>query len=163
MSQSLATLAGLVMGALLFCLAATGRAGEAQPINANVELESRAQALSHKLRCLVCQNQSIAESDAELAQDLRQEVRKQLSEGKTETEIIDFLVVRYGDFVLYDPPLDARTLILWGAPIIFSLAGIALLGWRLRRRGLPQTALSEAQKHAAQTLLEDTSESERPA
>lgn len=91
-------------------------------------------ALSHKLRCLVCQNQSIAESDAPLAQDLRGQVREQLAAGRSDDQILDYLVARYGDFVLYEPPLRASTLLLWAGPLALLVAGLGWLGWRLRRR-----------------------------
>ena len=79
--------------------------------------EKRLQKLSEELRCLVCQNQTIADSNAELAQDLRREVRTMIKDGKTDNEIVDFMVTRYGDFVLYRPPVKGITLLLWGGPI----------------------------------------------
>jgi cytochrome c-type biogenesis protein CcmH/NrfF len=85
--------------------------------------EKRLQKLSEELRCLVCQNQTIADSNAELAQDLRREVRGMIKDGKTDKEIVDFMVVRYGDFVLYRPPVKGITLLLWGGPIALMLLG----------------------------------------
>ena len=95
-------------------------------------LEERARALSGQLRCLVCQNQSIEDSDAELAVDLRYEVRRQLVEGKSDAVILDGLRNRYGDYILLNPPVTATTYLLWGAPILIVLFGCGLL-WVYRR------------------------------
>ncbi len=96
--------------------------------------EKRLQHLSEELRCLVCQNQTIADSNAELAQDLRREIRGMIGDGKSDKEIIDFMVVRYGDFVLYRPPVKGITLLLWGGPLALMLLGIVALIRHLRRR-----------------------------
>ena len=96
--------------------------------------EKRLQHLSEELRCLVCQNQTIADSNAELAQDLRREIRGMIKDGKSDKEIIDFMVVRYGDFVLYRPPVKGITLLLWGGPVALMLLGIFALVRYLRRR-----------------------------
>ena len=96
--------------------------------------EKRLQVLSEELRCLVCQNQTIADSNAELAQDLRHEIRGMIAGGKSDKEIIDFMVVRYGDFVLYRPPVKGITLLLWGGPLALMLLGIVALIRHLRRR-----------------------------
>lgn len=96
--------------------------------------EKRLQKLSEELRCLVCQNQTIADSNAELAQDLRREVRTMIKDGKTDKEIVDFMVVRYGDFVLYRPPVKGITLLLWGGPVALMLLGMFALQRYLRRR-----------------------------
>jgi cytochrome c-type biogenesis protein CcmH len=108
--------------------------------------EARFQALTQELRCLVCQNQSLADSHAELAGDLRREVHEMIKDGKEDREIVDFLVRRYGDFVLYRPPLDPRTAALWLGPIgLLVLAG--LVGYiAVRRRGAtppPEVAAEE--------------------
>ncbi len=96
--------------------------------------EKRLQLLSEELRCLVCQNQTIADSNAELAQDLRREIRTMIRDGKSDKEIIDFMVVRYGDFVLYRPPVKGITLLLWGGPLALMLLGLVILVRYLRRR-----------------------------
>ncbi len=96
--------------------------------------EKRLQALSEELRCLVCQNQNIADSNAELAQDLRREIRVMIKDGKSDKEIVDFMVARYGDFVLYRPPVKGITLLLWGGPIALMLLGLVVLLRYLRRR-----------------------------
>ena len=117
-------------------------------------LEKRVRDLSSELRCLVCQNQTLADSNAPLAVDLRNQVREQLKNGKSERDVIDFLVARYGDFVLYRPPLQANTVLLWLGPFILLALGLALLVWRLRRRRVPEPELSEAERARAARLLE---------
>lgn len=94
----------------------------------------RYQALLHELRCVVCQNQSIAESDAPLAEDLRRQVATQIRDGRSDVEIRRYLTDRYGDFVLYNPPLKRSTWLLWFGPFALLLIAIAGVGWRLRRR-----------------------------
>ncbi len=129
-------------------------ADEARPAVDNPELEARVMALSHDLRCLVCQNESIAESRAPLALDLRQQVREQFQAGKNEDEVVDFLVSRYGDFVLYRPPFKAATVLLWLGPGLLLLAALGWLGWRLRRRaGDAVPDLSEDEHARARALL----------
>ncbi|HEV7477061.1 MAG TPA: cytochrome c-type biogenesis protein, partial [Burkholderiales bacterium] len=83
------------------------------------DLDRRVAELSAELRCLVCQNQSIADSNADLAVDLRRQIREQLGSGKSERDVVDFMVQRYGDFVLYRPPLKASTVLLWAGPFLF--------------------------------------------
>jgi len=117
-------------------------------------LEKRVRDLSSELRCLVCQNQTLADSNAPLAVDLRNQVREQLKSGKSERDVIDFLVARYGDFVLYRPPLQANTVLLWLGPFLLLAAGLALLVWRLRRRRVPEPELSAADRERAARLLE---------
>jgi cytochrome c-type biogenesis protein CcmH len=131
---------------LLFCGLAAAQEDPA--------LEKRVHDLSSELRCLVCQNQTLADSSAPLAVDLRNQVREQLKSGKSERDVIDFLVARYGDFVLYRPPLQANTVLLWAGPFLLLVAGLALLVWRLRRRRVPEAELSEADRARAAKLLE---------
>ena len=96
-------------------------------------LEERARGLTIQLRCLVCQNQSIDDSDAELARDLRLLVRERLSAGDSDAQVLDFIVARYGDFVLLNPPFKASTLLLWATPVLAVLAGLAILFTRRRQ------------------------------
>jgi len=117
-------------------------------------LEKRVRDLSSELRCLVCQNQTLADSNAPLAVDLRNQVREQLKSGKSERDVVDFLVARYGDFVLYRPPLQANTVLLWLGPFLLLVAGFALLVWRVRRRRVPEPEISEADRARAARLLE---------
>jgi cytochrome c-type biogenesis protein CcmH len=115
--------------------------------------EARARSLFHELRCMVCQNQSIADSDAPLAKDLRELVRERVSAGDSETEIKSFLVARYGDFVLLRPPLDASTLLLWGAPAIVLLLGAGATLMAFRRRGGAPTELSADEERRLRRAL----------
>ena len=117
-------------------------------------LDKRVAGLAQELRCLVCQNQTLADSNAPLAVDLRNQIREQLKDGASERDVIDFMVARYGDFVLYRPPLKASTLALWIGPFLLLALGIFLLLRRLVRRRAPELALSEAERARAAKLLE---------
>ena len=117
-------------------------------------LERRAIALEKELRCLVCQNQTLADSNAPLAVDLRNQIREQLAAGKSERDVVDFLVARYGDFVLYRPPFKATTLLLWTGPFLFLIGGFYVLVRFLRRRRVPEPQLSAAERERAAKLLE---------
>jgi cytochrome c-type biogenesis protein CcmH len=117
-------------------------------------LDKRVAGLAHELRCLVCQNQTLADSNAPLAVDLRNQIREQLKGGASEREVIDFMVARYGDFVLYRPPLKASTLALWIGPFVLLALGAFLLLRRLVRRRVPEPQLSEAERARAAKLLE---------
>src|SRR5688500_9210375 len=119
----------------------------------NTELDKRVAALAHELRCLVCQNQTLADSNAPLAVDLRNQIREQLKAGASERDVIDFMVARYGDFVLYRPPFKASTVLLWFGPFLLLLVGVFILARRLRRRA-PEPKLSEADRARAEKLLE---------
>ena len=115
--------------------AALGAAAkEAAPAAADPVLEARMQAITLELRCLVCQNQTIADSHADLAVDLRNQVREMLRQGKTDREIIDYMTARYGDFVLYRPPVKGTTMLLWFGPAVLLVGGVAILWLVLRRR-----------------------------
>lgn len=110
-----------------------------------------------ELRCLVCQNESLAGSQAGVAQDLRMEVYRMMQEGKSRQDVIDFLVARYGDFVLYEPPLKASTVILWFGPFLFvGLAGWLLFRTLQRKKAEPEQDLSEAERARLQQLLART-------
>ena len=102
---------------------ATAYAGEAKPISDDLALEARLKAMSQELRCLVCQNSTLADSDAPLAEDLRKEIREQLRAGKSDQEVIDYLVARYGDFVRYRPPVNNETALLWFGPFLLLIIG----------------------------------------
>ena len=117
-------------------------------------LEKRVQQLSHELRCLVCQNQTLADSNAPLAVDLRNQVREQLKSGRSERDVIDFLVARYGDFVLYRPPLKASTVLLWTGPFLLLAFGLLVLFLRIRRKASPPPELSNVERERAAKLLE---------
>lgn len=132
-------------------------AKEAAPLAQDPVIEQRLIKLSEDLRCLVCQNESLAGSHADLANDLRREIREQMKQGKSDREITDFLVQRYGDFVLYRPPVKSSTLLLWFGPFILLLAGagtlVIYLNRRRKRVGDEETPLSEEQKQQAENLL----------
>ena len=117
-------------------------------------LERRVTNLAHELRCLVCQNQTLADSQAPLAVDLRNQVREQLAAGKSEREVVDFMVARYGDFVLYRPPLKATTVLLWVGPFLFLLVGFYVRVRFLRRRQVPAPQLSAEERARAAKLLQ---------
>jgi len=133
-------------------------AGEAKDMAADPVLEKRMIGLAENLRCLVCQNESLASSHAELAEDLRREVREQMAKGKSDQEIIDYLVARYGDFVLYNPPVKSYTVLLWFGPFAMLLLGAGVLVFQLRKRRqtVQESVLTpEAQARAASLLNEE--------
>ena len=118
------------------------------------DLDRRVMNLAHELRCLVCQNETLADSQAPLAADLRNQIREQLAAGKSEQDVVDFLVARYGDFVLYRPPLKATTVLLWAGPFLFLAFGAFFLVRLVRRRRVPEPQLSAADRSRAAKLLE---------
>ena len=115
-------------------VAAAQTGGSAQPAVADPELEKRVLAVSVELRCLVCQNQTIADSNADLAVDLRNQVREMLRQGKSQADIVDYMTARYGDFVLYRPPVKNTTALLWFGPPLLLGSGLLALWLILRRR-----------------------------
>jgi cytochrome c-type biogenesis protein CcmH len=108
---------------LLLLISSTAFAGEAQPLGEDAALEARLKAMSQELRCLVCQNSTLADSSAPLAEDLRKEIRVQLRAGKSDKEVVDYLVARYGDFVRYRPPVNNSTALLWFGPFLLLIIG----------------------------------------
>jgi cytochrome c-type biogenesis protein CcmH len=123
-------------------------AADAVPTEKDAVAASRAVKLSEKLRCLVCQNQTIADSSAELAQDLRRQIREQIAAGRTDDEIVDYMVARYGDFVLYQPPVKATTALLWAGPALLLLIGFFGLARIVRaRRAEPEAPQLTAEEH----------------
>ena len=122
----------------------------------DASLDARVQKLSEELRCLVCQNQSLADSHADLAVDLKNQVREKLKQGASDKEVIAFMTERYGDFVLYRPPLKATTLLLWFGPALLLIGGLIALFVRLRRRVAVEAPppLSDAERARAAALLE---------
>jgi cytochrome c-type biogenesis protein CcmH len=131
------------------------QAKEAAPRAENELTEKRLIAISSELRCLVCQNESLSGSNAELAQDLRREIRTLINDGKSDNEIMEFMVSRYGDFVRYRPPLKGTTLLLWFGPGLLFVVALAALVRYLRRRdqALKDTPLSTEEQRQADTLL----------
>lgn len=147
--KPLALLLGLI-------LAGSVVAKEAPTVAADPVLEKRVMALASELRCLVCQNQTIADSNAELAVDLKNQVREKLKQGESKEKIIAYMVARYGDFVLYRPPVKATTLPLWIGPFALLLAALAgLFYYIVRRRSVaPAAALSEEEQARVRSLLD---------
>jgi cytochrome c-type biogenesis protein CcmH len=119
---------------IAFLLPAFVAAKDAEPAVADPVLEARMLRIASELRCLVCQNQTIADSHADLAQDLRRQVREMLERGDSDQQIIDYMTARYGDFVLYRPPLKSSTALLWFGPALLLVGGFTTLVIVLRRR-----------------------------
>lgn len=115
--------------------------------------EQRAETLGHQLRCLVCQNESVEESNADLARDLRRIIRQRIVSGDSDQQVTDWMVARYGDFVRLRPPFNAMTFVLWGAPGLAVLAGIAAVLVARRRRPAPPEPLNEAERRRLADLL----------
>lgn len=136
-------------------------AQEAKPLAADPALEARVMSIADQLRCLVCQNETIAASQADLAVDLRNQIRLKLEQGQSEAQIKDFMVQRYGDFVLYRPPVKSTTWLLWGGPFVLLAAAAAtlVLTIRRRRRDAPPAPLSDDERQRVQRLLGE----DRPA
>ncbi|MDR0996883.1 MAG: cytochrome c-type biogenesis protein CcmH [Zoogloeaceae bacterium] len=150
------SLSALLFAVALSCLATLAQAEEARPVAADPVAEARLQALAGELRCLVCQNETIAASNAELAQDLRRQIRQMIQTGKSDADIRKYMVDRYGDFVLYKPPFQSNTLLLWFLPPALFLAAVAILLLYIRRRGQtrPAELSEEARRRAAELLKE---------
>jgi len=148
------TLLALLL-AVTFLATPWAAAQEARPRAADPVLEAEVLRIAEDLRCLVCQNETIAASNADLAVDLRQQVREQLQAGRSKREILDYMVARYGDFVLYNPPVKPITWLLWGGPFLLLIVMSTWL-WRLlrRRRAMAEaTPLTDAERQRARELL----------
>jgi cytochrome c-type biogenesis protein CcmH len=150
-------LLALALALLLALPAAASPERQAQPMAQDPALEARVMAIAEELRCLVCQNETIAASHAALAVDLRGQIRVKLREGQSAEQILDFMVARYGNFVRYRPPLQASTVLLWVGPFVLLLvAGLAMAGnIRRRRRETQAPPLTAAQRERARRLLAD--------
>lgn len=138
-------------------LAQPALAKEAAPLAEDPAVEKRMIEISEELRCLVCQNESLAGSQADLAKDLREEVRGLIKSGKSDEEVKDFLVSRYGDFVLYRPQVKPITYVLWAGPFVLLVIGIIVLVSFLRKRNkqVDEQPLSETDRKRAEALLKD--------
>jgi cytochrome c-type biogenesis protein CcmH len=145
---------GFILIAIISVCSCVAIAGEAQP-NEDPQIEARMRALTEQLRCLVCQNETLAESRADLAEDLRREIRKEIKAGKSDPEIIAFLTQRYGDFILYNPPVKATTYLLWFGPFVLLVVGMAVLFRYLRRRKalIQEKPLTDGERKQAEDLL----------
>jgi cytochrome c-type biogenesis protein CcmH len=140
--------------ALLLSFAGSLSAKEAAP-NEDPAIEQRMKVLTEQLRCLVCQNETLADSRADLAEDLRKQIREQMKAGKSDQEIIAFLTQRYGDFVLYKPPVKSTTYLLWFGPFVLLIAGTAVLFRFLKRRRelISDKPLSPEEQKRAEEIL----------
>ena len=134
-------------------------AQEARPLAEDPVLEAKVMHIAEGLRCLVCQNETIAASHADLAVDLRKQIRLKLQQGQSEAQIVDFMVQRYGDFVLYKPPLKRSTWLLWGGPFVLLAVALAVLALNIRRRRAAASAAplrADELERARRLLGEDT-------
>jgi len=147
---------------LLVCVVLAVVAQEARPMADDPELEKRVTKLSQELRCLVCQNETLAESRADLANDLRNQVREQMKAGKSDKEIVAFLTERYGDFILYRPPVKPTTYLLWFGPFLMLIGGLIFLFRQLkhRRKSIVEEPLSQNERRRAEELLHEVSRKE---
>ena len=153
--------AAIFLTLLLLCLhvSLSARADEAQPLAEDPVLEKRVMALAEDLRCLVCQNETLAGSHAPLAVDLRQQIREQMKAGRSDEEIIAYMTDRYGDFVLFRPPVKATTYLLWFGPFLLLIAGIIVQLLYLKKRRaarLLDEPLSETERKRVDALLGDS-------
>ena len=150
-----ACLLAVLLTVALILISLNGYAGEAQPLIKDPVIEARMAALSSQLRCLVCQGQSIAESGSGFANDVRREMRREMENGRTDAQVVDFLVQRYGDFILFRPPVKGTTLLLWFGPLALLLLALTVLFMTLRRRRQKPVGeqLSQAEIRRAETLL----------
>jgi cytochrome c-type biogenesis protein CcmH len=156
MMRTLAPLLARAICALALAVAPLAHAADtAVPTEQDPVAQARAVKLSEKLRCLVCQNQTIAESNADLAVDLRRQVREQIAAGKSDDEIVTFMTDRYGDFVLYSPPFKATTLLLWAGPLVLLVLGLLMLVRLVRQRHAQPAAvpLTAEERARAEALL----------
>jgi len=143
----------VLLVSIAFAVGAAQAAGLATDVAADPALEARVQQLASELRCLVCQNQSLADSHADLAVQLKGQVRELLRGGRSDQQVIDYMTERYGDFVLYRPPLKASTVLLWAGPGLLVVIGAGILAWNLRRRATHRE-LSDEERARAAAMLE---------
>jgi cytochrome c-type biogenesis protein CcmH len=150
-------LRALLLAAVLIAAApvASATGASAAPLAADPVLEARVVAIAQELRCLVCQNETIAASNADLAVDLRKQIRQKLQRGESPQQIVDFMVARYGDFVLYRPPVKPTTWFLWAGPFVLLLVAALTLArqLRLRKRRVAAVELSDEERQRADALL----------
>lgn len=153
----------LLFTLLLAASAVCAQVKEAPLAASNPELEKRVMALSEELRCLVCQNQTLADSHADLAMDLKQQVREKLASGMSDKDVVDYMVERYGDFVMYRPPVKGTTILLWFGPFVLLIGGILILVRKLSRRQVAQADMSDTELKRAASLLEGANDTKDKA
>lgn len=148
---------GLLLGLCLLLAGNFSSAREAQPLIADPVIEARMAAMGEELRCLVCQGQSIAGSDSDFANDIKREMRAMMENGRSDSEVVDFLVQRYGDFILFRPPVKGATMLLWLGPFILLAIAVTVLVISLKRRGRSTAAstLSNEELRRAESLLDE--------
>ncbi|MGE5095090.1 MAG: cytochrome c-type biogenesis protein CcmH [Betaproteobacteria bacterium] len=153
-----------LLAALMIALSTSAFAQADEVANPDPAVEQRLKDLGEELRCLVCQNQTIADSNAPLALDLRNQIRTQVKQGKSDDEIRDYMTARYGDFVLYKPPFKATTAILWIGPFALVALGLLVFLFVIRRRRPPPAAAAVPQERRAQieALLDESGRAETP-
>ena len=153
MKRSRLLLSVLLLCAIVPSLLAQVRRPE--PVRGDAALEARLSKLSQELRCLVCQNETLADSRADLAEDLRDEIREQMKAGKSDKEIIAFLTERYGQFILYRPQVTPTTYLLWFGPFVLLLGGLAILFYYIKQRRdhIAEQPLSSDERRRAEELL----------
>lgn len=154
--------ARLLLLLVLLCLIASFSVAQVRrqrPVTDDPAVEERLRNLSHELRCLVCQNETLAESRADLAEDLRDEIRVQIKAGKSDKEIIAFLTERYGQFILYRPQVTPTTYLLWFGPFVLLLGGLAILFFYIKQRRdiIAEQPLSSEERRRAEDLLRSES------
>jgi len=146
----------LLAAALFLCFSSVVFGQAAEVANPDPRIEERLRVLAEELRCLVCQNQTIADSNAPLALDLRNQIRSQVAQGRSDAQIRDYMVERYGDFVLYRPPLRSSTVLLWAGPFVLLAVGIVVFLRLMRRQSAGARApASGAEAARIAALLED--------
>ncbi|EFI59343.1 MULTISPECIES: cytochrome c-type biogenesis protein [Comamonas] len=146
--------------ALLACMAMLAQAGQIVQTAQDQELLDREMTLAAQLRCVVCQNQTVAESRAPMAEDMRREIRHQLKQGQSNDQVIAFFEQRYGAFVRYNPPWKPSTWLLWSGPFLAALGGFVLLRRTLRRRLVPDVPLTPEQRDRARQWLDSAAKKE---
>ena len=153
-------LKSLLMSLLCGAVVLNASAKEATPLSADPVLEARVMVIAEELRCLVCQNETVAASHADLAVDLRKQIRLKLTQGQSNQQILNFMVERYGDFVLYRPPLKTTTVLLWVGPFALLALALAVLAANIRRRrsAAQPTALTADEISRAKQMLADNSD-----
>jgi cytochrome c-type biogenesis protein CcmH len=148
-----------VFWVVLLCLPLLGQAKEAEYMSGTPELHSRVMSVSEELRCLVCQGQSLADSNSDFAKDMRQQIMEMMESGMNDRQVVDFMVERYGDTVRYRPPFKSITALLWIGPfvLLFIAIGILYFNVRQRRKQIKETPLTEEEHRRAAALLQEES------
>lgn len=147
----------ICLAAALTLLPMLVTAKEAEPTDGDPALQARVMHLSAELRCLVCQGQTLAESNADFAQDMRREIRSKMESGMSDSQVVDYLVQRYGDYIRYRPALTSMTALLWFGPALLLALGIGILYFNLwqRKKRIQEQPLSDEERRRAEALLRD--------